>query len=181
MPEAKPDPMFEQEAMRLFAELAVKIAPYRDLKRKTRRFNELIRIVYGLAVSDPKYVANRLDAHHIIEDTWHKYFKSEMARVFGWQTSDDMAAIALSTEWHIRSGDNLSSKLGLRGAEGHVSLSKMLQDHLFLWQPVLPRGRSFKSLANLVNAYEEFYRSKCSPSVWGKLQSWFQDAQRRLR
>lgn len=169
-----------KEAMNIYEELAVEINAYKRLRRKTGAFNNRVRDITGLKLTDTEYIKIRLDAQHIVEDTWHEKFAPELKRIFGWETSKDMDAIALHTSWHIRSGQGLATKLDLVGAGKEVSLTKALQDFLKNAQKA-PDGTTmpFANIQQLFQAHEDFYKSY-SPRLWPRLQGWFNDALQRI-
>ncbi|NYD36145.1 hypothetical protein [Actinomycetospora corticicola] len=55
-----------------------------------------------------------LDAHHVIESRWHRFFESEFESL-GWKTPDDMLAIAIPTDIHQRELSSLAKRLGVAG------------------------------------------------------------------
>ncbi|SDC05033.1 hypothetical protein GA0111570_11611 [Raineyella antarctica] len=162
-----------REAQQIYEELATEIRAYDRLKRKTGAFNSAVRDIAGLKVSDTGYIAMRLDAQHIVEATWFEKHAAEFKRVFGWEASGDMDAIALHTEWHIRSGEKLATNLNLLGAEKEVSLTKKLQDFLKARQTA-PDGsvKPFANLTELFQAHADFYRDY-SPRLSQRLDGWF--------
>ena len=166
---ARTDPRFVR-ASQLYKELAESIQPYRALKEKTGEFNRLVRELHDLGLRDAEYVGLRLDAHHIIENTWYKAFAKDFQAVFQWHSGADMDAVALHTELHIRSGDKMAQNLQLLGAEGYSSLTKALQD--FLEQERARAGGRFRSLADLIEAHERFYPQR-QQKYWPRLQAWF--------
>lgn len=161
------------EAMKIYEALATEIGAYKNLRRRTGEFNRRVRDICGLKLADTDYIAIRLDAQHIVENTWYNKFADDFKKAFGWQSGNDMDAIALHTEWHIRSGANLSTDIGLVGAEKEVSLTKALQDHLLKAQ-VAPDGtpKPFTNLRGLFEAHADFYQTY-SPRLWPRLEEWF--------
>jgi hypothetical protein len=174
---ARSDPRYVRAAD-LYKQLAETIQPYRTLKEKTGEFNRLVRELHQLGLGDAEYVGLRLDAHHIVENTWYKAFAKEFQAVFQWSSGADMDAIALHTELHIRSGDNMAQNLGLLGAEGYSSLTKSLQD--FLEKDKARSGGAFRSVHELFEAHERFYRLH-QQKYWPRLQSWFLRRKGELR
>jgi hypothetical protein len=169
-----------KEAVKIYGELATEISPYRKLKRKTGAFNKQVRDVTGLSLSETGYIEMRLDAQHIVEDTWYQRFAKDFEKAFGWKSSQDMDAVSLHTTWHIRKGENLATDLNLLGAEKEVSLTKALQDHLAKAQ-LAPDGtaRPFTNLEQLFKAHADFYKTY-SPRLWPRLEKWFDEAAIKL-
>jgi hypothetical protein len=163
-----------KEAAGIYQELRGVILPYRRLRSRTLGFNERVRTLYGYSKYDIDYVKLRLDAHHIVEDEWFAPFASEFRAKLGWQTAEDMDAIALHTEWHIRSGKGLAGK-GLQGAEKEPSLSAALRQHL-ADQQRRPDGTTvpFKSAKEVVEAHRSFYQNY-SRLLWERLSPWFDE------
>jgi hypothetical protein len=167
-------------AQQIYEELATQIKAYKVLNRKTQAFNRKVREIVGLKLSDREYVGIRLDAQHIVEARWYAKFPKDFEKAFGWKSAEEMEAIALHTEWHIRSGEKLSTNLNLRGAEREPSLTKALQDYLQNAQTA-PDGalKPFTNLKEVFKAHEAFYKSY-SPRLWPRLEPWFNDSMAKL-
>jgi hypothetical protein len=93
---------------------------YGDLYRETYTLNALTRRLYpgrttigftksGVPIKGPKeYLSLRLDAQHIVEQ--RAFAKKEWGKdwaLLGWKSTNDMPAIPVMHEWHIRSPKNL--------------------------------------------------------------------------
>jgi hypothetical protein len=174
---ARSDPRFIRAAQ-LYKELSANIEPYRTLKETTGEFNRLVRELHKLGLQDAEYVGLRLDAHHIVENTWYSTYSKQFERAFGWRSGGDMDAIAIHTELHIRSGDRMAENLQLLGAEGHSSLTKILHD--FLERERMRVGGRFRSLHELFDAHERFYRQELK-TYWPRLQNWFDLKRAKVR
>lgn len=156
-------------AVKLYEDLATEIAPYSRLRLKTGAFNSEVRETLGLSLSDVEYVELRLDANHIVKGEMYKQFGPEFRKVFGWERAEDMDAMALHTEWHIRSGERLNTRLNLKGAENERSLSYAMDTYIDNWQQA---HGPFKNLEEVFVAHREFYKGY-SPRLFERLDGWF--------
>ncbi len=171
-----------KEAIRIYNDVAYRIAPYKVLTRQTRAFNSTVRNVAGYGLWDEQYLSMQLNAHHLVKDEFFKTFAADFKKVFGWQSANDMDTIALHYEWHISSPEALSqSKSKYRGfqyiaKEDRLSLSKALDKYLESAQQG-PDGtaKPFAKLSELVQAHADFYKNYSSP-LWQKVQPWFSQA-----
>jgi hypothetical protein len=148
-------------AMRAYEAVARKTGPHRNIRRMTKHFNDLVREETGLSIHDTEYIALRLDSHHYLEKTWRKKFPLEWETKFGITSDDDMPAVAIHTEFHIRSGANMAKYHGLLGAEREVSLTKQIQEALKNAQEKKP----FTKLLDVFEAHEQFYKEEV-PKLW---------------
>ncbi|MET0398463.1 MAG: hypothetical protein ABW277_16835 [Longimicrobiaceae bacterium] len=175
--------LIEEEAVRLYEELAREIAPYRKLKKRTGEFNRHVaahtafsgRSALGAEV---EYVGLRLDADHILEDRiWAAY--PDECKKMGWASAEEMPSIALHTEYHIRSGDGLTDVFQIQdtGVTGKTSLTdaklKTFPDAAVIRQ-------KYPTLRSLLEGYEDFYRGQrvlvdghTIEGLWPRLESWF--------
>lgn len=160
-----------------YQRVAGRVAPFKTMSKETGAFNRGVRDVYGYSVADVEYVALRLDAHHIIEERYFARFQNEFRQKLKWNTGDDMDTIALHTEWHIRSGKNMSKNLGRVGADKEVSLTKALDDAIKLRDQ---QAGGFTNLRQLVDAYEEVYKEYAGSTLHPMLQDWFAGIKARL-
>jgi len=156
-------------AVVLYEELATDIQAYSKLRVKTGAFNSEVRELVGCSLTDVEYVKVRLDANHIVKGEMYDAHAADFERFFGWTKADDMDAMAMHTEWHIRSGEKLKTKLNLLGAENEKSFSHALDTHIDTWQKT---HGPFQSLEQVFVAHEEFYKAY-SPRLYEKLKPWF--------
>ena len=82
--------------------------------------NAIVKALY------PKdYPSLRTDAHHVIEDRAYEKFKDAW-KLIGWDSPNDMAAIGVLYEFHIRSPKRLPGIAELGKQEDMLSLTQEL-------------------------------------------------------
>lgn len=135
----------------LYSELSGKIERYSDLRKETGAFNTIMKYLYPSSPIPDR----RMDAHHIIEERLFEKFKSDWA-LLGWESPNDMPAISLLTEYHIRSlqpGRSLSKEseylADLAEAKSIYSLSKELEREIDI--------KAFKTVEEVLKAYKNYY------------------------
>jgi hypothetical protein len=139
---------FEKLAAVLFERQAQHIDRYAALRIEIDAYNQLVQRLYPHDYP----TGLRVDAHHIIEERTYTKF-ARIWQSIGWRTSDDMAAIGLMYEFHIRSPKTLPGLRRWAVKEDVKSLTNELK-------AAIPESRINKlnTVYELLNEYEEFYR-----------------------
>jgi hypothetical protein len=154
----------------LYERLARRIKAHRLMKGETAAFNKGGCHVYGYGRFDVDYISMQLDSHHIVEARHYDKFAADLRKHFGWNSSEDMDAIAIHTEWHIRSGRNMARDLAWVGAENELSLTADLTKFV--------NKRNPSTVRHLFEAHRDFYKDY-SPRLFETLGPWF-DAKLKL-
>lgn len=135
--------MLEQHAQALVQQIADVTDRYLVLEVETGLFNELVGMLY------PKdYPSLRLDAHHVIEQRAFELFRKDWASL-GWTKPQDMVAIPVFYEFHIRSPKRLPVLRKLGEELDARSLSKEL------FKQVDPKRAG--DVFALLKAYKAYY------------------------
>jgi hypothetical protein len=92
--------------------------------------------------------------------------------VVSWESAEDMDAIAIHTEAHIRSGTQMA-KQGLVGADGRPPLAPEMKRFFAQYRQDRLGGRQFASLREVVEAHKRFYQEERTSSLWPRLSAWF--------
>jgi hypothetical protein len=169
----------EKEAQRLYQQLADEIASYNKLNRLTGDFNRCVRatlVKEGTALGpEVEYIGLRLDADHILEGRTFSWFEKEF-KALGWASSKEMDALAVHTEFHIRSGSGLTDAFNIADDTfvGESSLTKLKMDFIGKDPKKYPNVLSF------VEKYEEFYQTQ-APQYYPKVSAWFTDLKAKIR
>jgi hypothetical protein len=133
----------------LLDQTAGTVDSYDKLNLETGTFNALVKQLY------PKdFPSLRVDAHHIIEDRTYERFRDTW-KLLGWESAEDMPAIPLMYEYHIRSPKRLPRIEELGKKKDIKSLSKELESAIKL--------DKFTSPEELIDAYMRFYQKE---AIW---------------
>jgi hypothetical protein len=146
---------FEKLAAVLFDRQSGLIDRYASLRVESDAYNQLVKRLFPGDFPDL-----RIDDHHIIEARAYAKFQKTW-QLIGWKSSDDMAAIPLMTEFHIRSPKTLlpDIKGGLALKDDFTSLTNILQASVDL--------NKIKTTDQLLNAYEDVYRKT---KIWDSVK-----------
>jgi len=110
---------------------------------ETTTVNALLRRLYP-----EDYSSLRIDAHHVIEDRTFDKFRSDW-KLLGWESSDDMAALPILYEFHIRTPKNLPGIRELARQKDVTSLTHELLQTINL--------NKIKNVDDLISAYRNYY------------------------
>jgi len=192
-----------RDVVQRYGEFSVAILPNRVQSRRTIAWNAEVRRLTGLEVNDLEYaVSLRLDSGHIVGGKYFDEFPEDFRAVFkdwrvmdadgkivlhkgkplvvSWESADDMDAMGIHTERHIRSPDKFAAKHGWFGGEGLKAMEKEMED-FFDTLRLGPDGVSkpFASLRELLVAHREYYQT-LDPLRWVLLEDWFERAMAAL-
>ena len=134
----------------LWLACAGRVRPYRELKEASSFINAVLAATHPNAFR----AGARLDAHHIIEQHTFELFKSDF-ELLGWKSPDEMPAILLETEYHIRSPRRL---LGIQdGPDAPVRPNSLTRDLLSLIV------KKHTKLEDALAAYRAYYMKAEGP------------------
>lgn len=155
---------FQKLAAVLYDRQSGLIDRYANLRVESDAYNQLVQRLFP-----GDYPTNlRIDDHHLIEDRTYTKFQ-KIWQLIGWKSADDMAAIPLMYEFHIRSPKTLlpGIKTGLDDGTNLKSLTGLLKDAIKL--------DKINNTDQLLNAYEDFYRSYATKNgntdIWVKART----------
>ena len=145
--------------------LATAIAPYDELKRRTRAFNAGMRDIYGLGRGSLTYAGLRLDAEHFIDQRFFKTYANKFAAL-GIHSPGEMPTFAVHYEYHLRSPSSLSADAELNEDE-ELQGSSLTQEKLL----ALPHDDAltlYPTLLSLLEKFADFWRAKAGVTVRGE-------------
>lgn len=155
----------EEQAKMLMRNLSLDtIDRYGDLKRETYALNALTKRLYP-----DDFGSLRVDAQHVVEQRAFEKFKADW-KLLGWNSVEDMPAMPVMWEWHIRSPGKLP---GFETAEGMYKLPKSqipIEEVKSLTKELFDAAdiQKIKTAEELLNAYRAFYERPNKYSRYAK-------------
>jgi hypothetical protein len=137
---------FERLAAVLFERQTNHVDRYAALKAESKAYDQLVKRLFP-----DDYASLRIDDHHIFEARTYDKFKKTW-QLLGWKSADDMPAIALMYELHIRAPKQLLPDINVWvfDEENVKSLTALLLKNINL--------DKITTTDALLDAYEDFYR-----------------------
>ncbi len=155
--------MLEDYGHALFSHIAGTSDSYDDLLAETKTFNALIKRLYP-----DDFPSLRIDAHHIIEGRAYENF-AETWKLLGWESANDMPAIPLLYEFHIRSPKRLTGMQELVKKGDITSLSRQLLTTIKL--------EKINSPEELIKSYIAYYSKT---AIWKDVRPVLQSVEQEI-
>jgi hypothetical protein len=133
----------ERAAAALSTSFSGSVERYADQAVVTGAYNQIVQRLYP-----NDYVFLRVDAHHVIEERTYDKFRAGW-QMLGWESAEDMPALPLMYEYHIRTPKHLPGIEDLAKKNDWTSLSADLRTHINL--------DAIDSPEALLRAYAAYY------------------------
>lgn len=184
--------MLEKVLHEAYLRVARKNAPYGKLNNETAQVNALWSRLLDLMGLPSTRTAFRLDAQHIFDNDFREKLKDEpdfkqAFQVLGWTDRDSMPAVALETEFHIRTGTEISKEMGWADIKPFPPLTALIKQHV----GNLDQYETFEQLLNKLEAVYrwrgEFYSEEHKKTfvvdspLWPHVEKTFVDIRKKLK
>lgn len=194
----------QEQVLKSGRQLRLKIEPYKELRVQTRAHNkDVITLKYAETIQQAEAIdpvqetfslaGQVLDANHIIEKRVYEKFEhlSIEFKKLGWNSADDMDAVALFHDEHIRSYEIMLEMLGVNTSEipefmGETqNVTRVLKQKIIIGGDFTPGPGVFviteKTTAlEVIEAYEKIYRDNFS-EIFVALKDKFADWKPKLK